>query len=147
MVHAVRFAERLNEIGCHFALDDFGTGYAALTYLKLLPIQYVKIDRDFVRDLATNRRSRALVSGVVALADGCGQRTIAEGVEHDSTLRMLGELGVDMAQGFLLGKPAPAESESSDPAANAPGPQIGVSQRPPRSRRTPRRESQKNVRT
>ncbi len=107
MLHASRFAERLNEIGCHFALDDFGTGYAALTYMKLLPIQYVKVDRDFVRDLATNRRSRAVVSGIVSLAGGFGQRTIAEGVEHEQTLRMLGELGVDMAQGFLLGRPAP----------------------------------------
>lgn len=107
MVTAARFAERLNEIGCHFALDDFGTGYGALTYMKLLPIQYLKIDRDFVGDIATNRRSRTLVSGIVHLADEFGQRTIAEGVEDEQTIRILGELGVHMAQGFFLGVPAP----------------------------------------
>ena len=94
-------------IGCHFALDDFGTGYAALTYLKHLPIRYLKIDVDFVRDLVENRRSRAVVSGVIALAAGFGQRTIAEGVENAATLALLRELGVDLAQGFHIGRPAP----------------------------------------
>ena len=134
MNRAARFAERLSDMGCHFALDDFGTGYAALTYLKLLPIQYVKIDRDFVRDLVRNRRSRALIAGVVALAEGCGQHTIAEGVEHASTLRMLQDLGVDMAQGFLLGAPAPAEAEPPDPAGQAPAQQPSASRRQPQSR-------------
>jgi EAL domain-containing protein (putative c-di-GMP-specific phosphodiesterase class I) len=97
-------------IGCQFALDDFGTGYAALAYLKHLPIQYLKIDIDFVRDLVDNPRSRAVVSGIVALAAGFGQRTIAEGVENATTLRLLRELGVDLAQGFHIGKPAPIDA-------------------------------------
>jgi EAL domain-containing protein (putative c-di-GMP-specific phosphodiesterase class I) len=110
IIAATRFAERLETIGCHFALDDFGTGYAALTYLKHLPIRYLKIDVDFVRDLVENRRSRAVVSGVVALAAGFGQRTIAEGVENEATLALLRELGVDLAQGFHIGRPAPLAS-------------------------------------
>jgi EAL domain-containing protein (putative c-di-GMP-specific phosphodiesterase class I) len=107
IVQATRFAERLHAIGCHFALDDFGTGYAALTYLKHLPIRFLKIDMEFVRDLAENPRSRAVVSGIVALAAGFGQRTIAEGVEDAATLELLRELGVDLAQGFHIGMPAP----------------------------------------
>jgi EAL domain-containing protein (putative c-di-GMP-specific phosphodiesterase class I) len=107
IIAATRFAERLAAIGCHFALDDFGTGYAALTYLKHLPIRYLKIDMEFVRDLMVNERSRAVVSGVVALAAGFGQRTIAEGVEDLATLALVRELGVDLAQGFHIGRPAP----------------------------------------
>jgi len=107
IVGATRFADRLGAIGCHFALDDFGTGYAALTYLKHIPFSYVKIDVDFVRDLLHNGRSRAVVSGVVALAAGLDLRTIAEGVEDEATLSLLVELGVDLAQGFHIGRPAP----------------------------------------
>jgi EAL domain-containing protein (putative c-di-GMP-specific phosphodiesterase class I) len=107
IVGAARFADRLGAIGCHFALDDFGTGYAALTYLKHIPFSYVKIDVDFVRDLLHNGRSRAVVSGVVALAAGLDLRTIAEGVEDEATLSLLLELGVDLAQGFHIGRPAP----------------------------------------
>jgi len=121
IVQATRFAERLEAIGCHFALDDFGTGYAALTYLKLLPIRYLKIDMDFVRDLVENPRSRAVVSGIVALAAGFGQSTIAEGVEDAATLGLLRELGVDLAQGYHLGRPGPI-APASDARAVRVGP-------------------------
>jgi EAL domain-containing protein (putative c-di-GMP-specific phosphodiesterase class I) len=114
MIGATRFAQRLEVIGCHFALDDFGTGYAALTYLKHLPFRYLKIDVDFVRDLLHNERSRAVVSGVVALAAGFGLRTIAEGVEDADTLSLLRELGVDLAQGFHIGRPAPIPDTQAD---------------------------------
>lgn len=113
IVQASRFAERLDAIGCQFALDDFGTGYAALTYLKHLPIRYLKIDRDFIRDLAENPRSRAVVSAIVTLAAGFGQRTIAEGVENAATLTLLRELGVDLAQGFHIGRPAPINDDTN----------------------------------
>ena len=118
IVGATRFADRLEAIGCRFALDDFGTGYAALTYLKHLPLRYLKIDADFVRDLLHNERSRAVVSGVVALASGFGLRTIAEGVEDAATLALLPELGVDLAQGFHIGPPAPIHGAVN---GNAPG--------------------------
>lgn len=120
VVQATRFAERLDAIGCHFALDDFGTGYAALTYLKHLPIRYLKIDMDFVRDLVENPRSRAVVSGIVALAAGFGQSTIAEGVEDAATLQLLAELGVDLAQGYHLGRPAPIPALAAADPPKAP---------------------------
>jgi EAL domain-containing protein (putative c-di-GMP-specific phosphodiesterase class I) len=104
---AARFTDRLEAIGCRFALDDFGTGYAPLTYLKYLPVQYLKIDMDFVRDLVESERSRAVVATIVGIAAGLGQRTIAEGVEDAATLVLLRELGVDLAQGFHIAKPAP----------------------------------------
>jgi EAL domain-containing protein (putative c-di-GMP-specific phosphodiesterase class I) len=124
IVQATRFAERLEAIGCHFALDDFGTGYAALTYLKLLPIRYLKIDMDFVRDLVENPRSRAVVSGIVALAAGFGQSTIAEGVEDAATLGLLRELGVDLAQGYHLGRPGPIAPASDARAARVGPPTV-----------------------
>ncbi|MCW2967385.1 MAG: hypothetical protein JWM71_1157 [Solirubrobacteraceae bacterium] len=110
IVQATRFAEHLGGLGCHFALDDFGTGYAALTYLKHLPIRFLKIDMEFVRDVVQNPRSRAVISGIVALAAGFGQKTIAEGVEDAISLDLLRELGVDMAQGYYLGRPAPVRA-------------------------------------
>jgi EAL domain-containing protein (putative c-di-GMP-specific phosphodiesterase class I) len=120
IVGASRFAGRLEAIGCHFALDDFGTGYAALTYLKHIPLSYLKIDIDFVRDLRQNACSRAVVSGVVALAAGFGLRTIAEGVEDEATLSLLLELGVDLAQGYHIGRPAPTgEGHCSNQRADA----------------------------
>lgn len=99
------FARRLAEIGCQIALDDFGTGFGSFTYLKTLPITYLKIDVDFVRDLATNEANRRLVRGTVAIAREFGYRTIAEGVEDASSLALLEEYGVDFAQGNHLGAP------------------------------------------
>jgi EAL domain-containing protein (putative c-di-GMP-specific phosphodiesterase class I) len=105
---AQTFIERVSEIGCRVALDDFGTGYGGFTYLKRLPVHYLKIDREFVRDLGDNEASRHVVEAVVALARGFGQQTIAEGVERESRLGLLAEMGVDFAQGYALGRPAPA---------------------------------------
>ncbi len=101
------FAHALQELGCGLALDDFGTGYASFTYLKTLPFKYLKIDIEFVRDLANSAANRHVVDAIVSLAKGFGQQTIAEGVEDESTLTILKERGVDFVQGFHLGKPAP----------------------------------------
>jgi diguanylate cyclase (GGDEF)-like protein len=100
-----RFAERMLALGCSFALDDFGTGFASLTYLKHLPVQYLKIDHEFVRDLVRSQRDRSVVSAIVALARGFGQQTIAEGVENRETAVVLRSLGVTFAQGYLFGAP------------------------------------------
>src|SRR5947208_2691944 len=81
---AATFAENLTALACTFALADFGTGHAALTYLKHLPISYLKIDYEFVADLHDHPRSRDVVAGVVSLAAQFGQQTIAEGVEDQS---------------------------------------------------------------
>jgi PAS domain S-box-containing protein len=108
MERALGFATRMAALGCQFALDDFGTGYGAFTYLKLLPIHYLKIDRDFVHDLSENPASRHLVEAMVSLARCFGQQTIAEGVEDASTLQVLRELGVDHAQGYYIAPPGGA---------------------------------------
>lgn len=103
------FAERLNRIGSPLALDDFGTGFGSFLYLKSLPVSWLKIDMEFVRDLAESRAAREVVRAVVGIAQGLGQRTIAEGVEDELTLRLLRDLGVDQAQGYALGRPEPVE--------------------------------------
>jgi diguanylate cyclase (GGDEF)-like protein len=109
MDDAVAFAQRLERIGCQLALDDFGTGFGSFLYLKSLPVAWIKIDMEFVRELATSRVAREVVRAVVGIARGLGQTTVAEGVEDDLTLRLLKELGVDHAQGYGLARPAPVE--------------------------------------
>lgn len=113
------FAERLDALGCRIALDDFGTGFASFTYLKRFPVQYLKIDIEFVRDLTDSERDRSVVSAIVALAKGFGQQTIAEGVESEETAAVLRELGVDFAQGYLFGRPVPLEAPWSAPVAES----------------------------
>jgi PAS domain S-box-containing protein len=105
----MEFARGLREIGCGLALDDFGTGYGSFTYLKNLPLTYVKIDIEFVRDLTTNPANRHVVAAIVSLAKAFGLRTIAEGVENVETLALLRANGVDFAQGYHLGRPQPVE--------------------------------------
>jgi EAL domain-containing protein (putative c-di-GMP-specific phosphodiesterase class I) len=102
------FVRGLNEIGCQVALDDFGAGYGGFNYLKRLPVSYIKIDREFVRDLCDEVSSQHVVSAVVNLAKAFGMQTVAEGAEDDGTLRLLRELGVDHVQGYVVGRPAPA---------------------------------------
>lgn len=104
---ASRFAERIRALGCHLALDDFGTGFGAFVYLKHLPVDLLKIDIEFVRDALTNPASRHVIVAVVTLARSLGIQTVAEGVEDAATLDLLVELGVDQAQGYHLGRPAP----------------------------------------
>jgi diguanylate cyclase (GGDEF)-like protein/PAS domain S-box-containing protein len=108
MDRAAVFAERLVALGCEIALDDFGTGFASFTYLKRLPVRYLKIDIDFVRDLARSKRDMFIVRAIVALAGDFGLQTIAEGVEDQATADVLRDLGVTFAQGYLYGRPAPA---------------------------------------
>ncbi len=103
------FAERLHSLGCKLALDDFGTGYGAFTFLKQLPIDYLKIDVEFVSDLASNTASRHVVQAVVALARAFSLQTVGEGVEDAETLTLLQELGVDYAQGYHIARPAPLD--------------------------------------
>ena len=103
------FAWRLKSIGCGFALDDFGTGYGSFTYLKHLPVDFIKIDLQFVRYLAVDPSDRKVVKSITAVAKNFGVQTIAEGVEHAATLELLRELDVDYAQGFLIGEPRPID--------------------------------------
>jgi PAS domain S-box-containing protein len=101
------FVDLMHRLGCRVALDDFGTGYSGFAYLKQLPIDQLKIDMEFVRDLSTSPASRHVIEAVVNLAHGFGLTTVAEGVEDLDTLELLISLGVDHAQGFHLGRPAP----------------------------------------
>jgi EAL domain-containing protein (putative c-di-GMP-specific phosphodiesterase class I)/ketosteroid isomerase-like protein len=111
----------LTDLGCGVALDDFGTGYGSFTYLKHLPVTELKIDIEFVRGMATNTADRRVVESIIAIARTFGMRSVAEGVENAETLADLESLGVDLAQGFYLGAPAPmdeaAPSGQTDVAA------------------------------
>jgi PAS domain S-box-containing protein len=120
------FARRLRSLGCRLALDDFGTGFSSLSYLKHLPADHLKIDIDFVRELTSNETDARVIRGIVGLAKEFDQITIAEGVEDEATLLKLRELGVDQAQGYLLGRPAPRAEE----AATGPSP-VGAGPTPP----------------
>ncbi len=101
------FTERLSSLGCRFALDDFGTGFGSLTYLRDLPVHYLKIDRAFVTDATRSASSRAVVRAVVAMAKELEVSTVAEGIEDAHTLQLLRDYDVDYVQGNLLGPPAP----------------------------------------
>jgi PAS domain S-box-containing protein len=103
------FLDRVSALGCKVALDDFGTGYGGFTYLKRLPVDYLKIDIEFVRDLPRDPASQQVVRAVAMLAAGLGKQTVAEGVEDEETLELLRRFGVDHAQGYGIGRPAPVE--------------------------------------
>jgi PAS domain S-box-containing protein len=113
------FARGLTELGCRLALDDFGTGFGSFTYLKNMPITYIKIDIDFVRDIASNPANQHLVKATVGLAQDFGYETIAEGVEDGESLALLEEYGGDFAQGFHIGRPAPLDVTVVVPVTSA----------------------------
>jgi diguanylate cyclase (GGDEF)-like protein len=95
----------LRALGVKLSLDDYGTGYCSLTYLRDLPLDEVKIDRSFVMNLVPGSRDAAIVASTVDLALSLGLRTVAEGVENPQVLGFLSELGCDVGQGYLLGRP------------------------------------------
>jgi EAL domain-containing protein (putative c-di-GMP-specific phosphodiesterase class I) len=102
------FLTSLAELGCGIALDDFGSGFASFQYLKTLPFDEMKIDGQFIQNVKTNPDDLLLVETLVRLAHGLGKRTVAEYVEDVATLQLIGDLGVDYAQGFFVGVPVPA---------------------------------------
>jgi EAL domain-containing protein (putative c-di-GMP-specific phosphodiesterase class I) len=101
------FAIRMRQLGCAIALDDFGVGHGTFTYLRRLPIDYLKIDREFVRDLVSDVESRQVIEAIVGVAEQFDVLTIAEGVEDQATLDEVRRMGVDYAQGYWTGRPAP----------------------------------------
>ncbi|HEX4779058.1 MAG TPA: EAL domain-containing protein [Acidimicrobiia bacterium] len=104
---AVVALRSMKQIGLHLAVDDFGTGYSSLSYLKRFPIDVVKIDRSFVSDLAGDG-DPAIVQAVVGLAHALGRRALAEGIETEAHRDALRDLGCDLGQGWLFGRPSPA---------------------------------------
>ena len=105
---AAGFADRLTEFGCEIAIDDYGAGFSPFHHLKEIPFDVIKIDGAFIRDLPRNDADQLTVKAIVEVARGLGKRTIAGFVQDDETMRMLRAYGVDMAQGFYLGRPVDA---------------------------------------
>ncbi|HTD04686.1 EAL domain-containing protein [Undibacterium sp.] len=104
---AVALIGRLRNLGCRFALDDFGVGMSSFNYLKHLPVDYVKIDGSFIKEIVGNPTDRAMVESINQIAHVMGKQTIAEFVENDAIIACLKEIGVDFVQGYGVGRPHP----------------------------------------
>ena len=109
IVRAEAMMRRLRDLGHEIALDDFGRGLSSLTYLKTLPVSYLKIDGELVRDVVTSSRSQAMVSAIVQLARAMGLGTTAECIESEGIKTVVASLGVDFGQGYALGRPRPLD--------------------------------------
>ncbi|MGD9480937.1 putative bifunctional diguanylate cyclase/phosphodiesterase [Shinella sp. G-2] len=112
---AVAFMNAMRAMGCRFALDDFGVGMSSLTYLKRLPVDYVKIDGSFVRDMLTDKTDWMTVEMINQISHLAGRKTIAEFVENAEILAALATIGVDYAQGYAIGHPVPFRPETAAP--------------------------------
>jgi PAS domain S-box-containing protein len=106
---ARKIATEIKDMGCTLALDDFGTGYSSLTHLQALPFSKLKVDRGFVKSMTEKRESRKIVAAVVGLGHSLNMTTVAEGVETEEQANILLRLGCEWAQGWLYGRPMPAE--------------------------------------
>ena len=104
---ALQFIERLKKEGCLFALDDFGSGLSSFAYLKTLPIDYLKIDGMFVKDIVDDPSDLAIVKSIHEVGKSLKKMTIAEFVENDDIKEKLINIGVDFAQGYAINKPHP----------------------------------------
>ena len=105
----------LRELGCHFALDDFGTGYSSFSYLQKLQFDYIKIDGTFVQDLPNNPVDQKMIKLIAEVGREAGMQTIAEYVRNIETLELLADLGVDMAQGYFVGRPSKTPKSKASP--------------------------------
>jgi diguanylate cyclase (GGDEF)-like protein len=106
---ALGILHRLRDIGVHLSVDDYGTGYSSMAYLKNLPVTELKIDRSFVRDLANDSHDAFIVQSATDLGHDLGLCVVAEGVEDEATLTILRNIGVDVVQGYHLGRPMPQD--------------------------------------
>ena len=114
----IAFIKDLKEVGCSFALDDFGKGVSSLTYLKNLPVDFLKIDGSFIRELNDNTASKVMVEAINHIAEGIGLKTVAEYVENENILNSVRDLNVDYAQGFHLGYPTALMDALKTPVTN-----------------------------
>jgi EAL domain-containing protein (putative c-di-GMP-specific phosphodiesterase class I) len=108
-VRAMDVLEKLRNLGLGLSLDDFGTGYSSLSYLKKLAVDELKIDKSFVMHMDTDGGDEVIVRSTVDLGHNLGLRVVAEGVETPASWEKLREMGCDLAQGYLLTKPIPAD--------------------------------------
>jgi EAL domain-containing protein (putative c-di-GMP-specific phosphodiesterase class I) len=122
MAQVSKVIDACKHIGIAFALDDFGTGYSSLTYLKRLRVAQLKIDQSFVRDMLQDPDDLAILQGVIGLAEAFKREVIAEGVETVEHGTALLELGCELAQGYSIARPMPAEQLPGWAAAWATGP-------------------------
>lgn len=106
MVKAQHYIATLKSLGCRFALDDFGSGFSSFYYLKHLPVDYIKIDGSFIRNLPNDQMDQHMVKAIVAVARGLGKETVAEFVSDEETVQILKNYGVNYAQGYYIGMPA-----------------------------------------
>lgn len=117
MTNARNFAETVTSLGCGLGLDDFGTGFSSFSYLKELPVQHLKLDLEFIRELPSSPTDQRLVQAMVQFAKAFGQKTVAEGVEDAETLALVRAFEIDYAQGFHIGRPALVEGAPLGAAA------------------------------
>jgi EAL domain-containing protein (putative c-di-GMP-specific phosphodiesterase class I) len=111
----------LRDMGCRFALDDFGVGLSSFGYLRNLPIDYLKVDGSFVKNMVNNKTDYEMVRAINQIGHTMNIMTIAEFVEDEAILQAVRELGVDYAQGYIIAKPLPMEiALFSDSAAASP---------------------------
>ena len=108
--HISKLLHDCKKLGIKLALDDFGTGFSSLSYLKRLPVDTIKIDRSFVRDMITDEDDRNILQGIIELAKTFNRKVIAEGIENQQQADLLVEMGCVLGQGFFIGKPMPADS-------------------------------------
>jgi EAL domain-containing protein (putative c-di-GMP-specific phosphodiesterase class I) len=120
LANAIRIMDQLRSLGVRFAIDDFGTGYSSLASLQRLPVDEIKIDREFVRHLGAAANDGVIVRSTVDLGHAMGLKVVAEGVEDETALRTLRTLGCDLAQGYLLARPLPAREFGDWLSARAP---------------------------
>lgn len=106
--HVSKLIRQCQQLGVHVALDDFGTGYSSLSYLKNLPIETIKIDQSFVRDMQTDKGDLAIIEAIISIGRAFGMQILAEGIESQEQITMLLQLGCDLGQGYGIGKPMPA---------------------------------------
>jgi len=105
---SIKLLTEIRNLGINIALDDFGTGYSSLSYLKQLPINTLKIDKSFIDNIVTNEREKAIVDGIIQLAQKIGLDVVAEGAETKEQIRILQEMGCNQIQGYYFSKPLPA---------------------------------------
>jgi len=117
LAKAQHFIDALHERGCHISLDDFGAGLSSFAYLKNFRVDTLKIDGSFIRDIADNRISESMVTAITQVAKVMGLETVAEYVESEETLKLIDDIGVDFAQGHIVGKPQPLEDVLAELAA------------------------------